>query len=335
MIRHGFAAALITAAALALGGCRGYGDFRLAPLPSPEAGGWRWAPHGTPVLSHGAPGTWDSIDTLNPSVWNRDGLWWNLYSGFDGKTWHTGLATSHDGIVWSRTGKVLSPDPNTWEGDYISANGALLYAQNGWMYFYQAGNPPRIGLARSADGKTWSRHPAPVLDFGPRGSWDERAVADPYVLLEGDQLYLYYLGEDRARRQRLCLARSRDGVSWTKLRSGPVLEPGEPGSIDENGLGEPAVFRSHGSYWMIFTGRARNEVRRMGIARSQDGVRWERSPLVIEGDADWNRKVVCDATVEVTPDKVRVWFGGGDIAHPAENIHGQIGYGELIWTSGS
>lgn len=325
-------AAAVLAAVLALGGCRRYGEIRLPVLNEPaEAGSWHWTAHPAPVMSRGAPGAWDSIDTLNPSVWTRNGLLWNLYSGYDGKTWRTGLATSADGLVWQRAGVVLSPDPHTWEGTYIGANGAVVYWQDGWLYFYQAGDPPQIGLARSADGKTWTRLPHPVLEFGPRGSWDERALADPYVFLAGGRLFLYYLGEDRARQQLLGVASSTDGVSWTKLRSGPVLEPGEPGSMDENGLGEPAVFASHGSYWMIFTGRARNEVRRLGMARSRDGVHWERLPLVIQGEADWNSQVICDPTVEVTPEKVRVWFGGGDVAHPAENIHGQIGYGELTW----
>ena len=113
------------------------------------------------------------------------------------------------------------------------------------------------------------------------------------------------------------------------MRSGIWL--GEQGAWDENGLGEPAVWSAHGSWWMLYTGRARNEVRRMGLARSVDGVHWERTGLVVSGDEPWNSQVVCDATVLPEEDRVRVWFGGGDVAHPAENIHGRIGYGELIW----
>ena len=319
-------------ALLFLIGCGRYEEIRLpAPPGNPERGMWRWQARRDPVLTRGNPGAWDGVDTLNPSVWNLNGQFWNLYSGFDGKTWHTGLATSVDGVSWTRAGKILSPDPASWEGSYIGANGALVRWHDNWLYFYQAGDPPRIGLARSSDGHAWTRQPAPVLEFGPRSSWDERALADPYVVVANDQLFLYYLGEDRARQQRLCLARSGDAMTWTKLCSGPVLEPGEPGSMDENGLGEPAVFPAHGWYWMLFTGRARNEIRRMGLARSRDGAAWERLPLVISGQSEWDSKVVCDPTVEVTPDKVRVWFGGGDAPHPAENIHGQIGYGELIW----
>jgi predicted GH43/DUF377 family glycosyl hydrolase len=168
-----------------------------------------------------------------------------------------------------------------------------------------------------------------VLKTGPRGSWDERGVADPYVIERNGEFYMYYLGMDRARRQRLGLARSSDGVDWEKLISNPIMELGASGAFDEVGLGEPAVWSYGGAYWMLYTGRARGERRRIGLAESTDGIHWARQALVIEGTRDWDREVVCDPTVEVLPDGVRVWFGGGDVARPDQGLHGQIGVGML------
>lgn len=283
------------------------------------------------VLPRGAPGEWDSVDVLNPSVVLHAGVYYNCYSGFDGQTWHTGLATSGDGTVWRKHGKVLSPDPNTWEGGYIAANGTLVEAGGEFLYWYQAGpkETPRIGLARSGDALKWRKHGPPVLETGPRGSWDERAVGDPYVIRRGGMYYLFYLGQDRAHRQRLGLARSPDGVRWQKLRSNPILDLGESGAFDENGLGEPAVWTAHGFYWMLYTGRNRAEVRRLGLARSRDGVGWQREPLLVRGLQPWNRSVVCDPEVEPRGGSVRVWFGGGNRPSPDENLNGQIGVGLL------
>jgi predicted GH43/DUF377 family glycosyl hydrolase len=120
-------------------------------------------------------------------------------------------------------------------------------------------------------------------------------------------------------------------VGWWKLRQNPVLELGDYGAFDERGLGEPAVWSRGGYYWMLYTGRDRTERRRIGMARSRDGVHWEklRTPL-LAGDEAWNTKVICDPEVEQQGDRVRVWFGGGDVAHPVENIHGRIGVGWLI-----
>lgn len=312
-------------------GCGRYADFRLPEL-EPQSGPvtWEWTRRATPVLSRGAG--WDRVDALNPSVDRANGAFVNLYSGYDGKSWHTGLAESADGLAWTRRGLILSPDASTWEGDYIAANGSLLIGEDRWLYWYQGGREPRIGLASSPDGRRWTKHGDPVLEPGPRGSWDERGVADPYVIRIGSTFYMYYLGQDRARRQRLGVARSTDGIHWEKLRSNPILELGEVGAFDETGLGEPAVWREQGSYWMLYTARDPKENRRLGLARSQDGVQWERVSQgpVFQGIEPWEIKVVCDPSVLPAEDGgVHVWYGGGDRAEPAENLNGQIGYARL------
>ncbi len=320
---------LCAALAAMLTGCGNYADFRLPPppgRPSSSIPAVRWEVLPSPVLARGPAGDWDSVDALNPSVVRYRGLYHNLYSGFDGRAWRTGLATSQDGISWVKHGPMISTSAS-WEGDYMAANGAVLVVAGEFLYWYQAGSPPRIGLARSRDGRGWSKQAGPVLATGPRGSWDERGVADPWVSRIGGLFYMYYLGQDRARRQRLGLARSPDGVRWEKLRSNPVLELGPMGSFDEAGLGEPAVWTSHGRHWMLYTGRDRGENRRVLLAGSRDGVHWERVPEAprLAGNQAWNSKVVCDPSVEVDGDTVRVWFGGGDQARPDERLNGQIG----------
>lgn len=314
-------------------GCRCYADFTLPPLrgvqqPLPRL---RWKVLDSPVLTLGKPGDWDGVDALNPSVILHEGVYYNLYSGFDGKSWHTGLATSSDGLNWTRRGRVLSPTPGAWDGEYIAANGSALFAGGEFLYWYQGGRLPAVGLARSKDAAHWIKHGEPVLAPGPRGSWDERGVADPYVVRFGEWFYLYFLGQDRARRQRLGVARSRDGVRWEKLKSNPILELGEPGAFDETGLGEPAVWPWQGRYWMAYTGRDRREHRRIGLAWSEDGIHWRRMPAetVLEGTQPWNAKVVCDPSVLVENSRIRVWFGGGDQPKPDERLNGQIGYATL------
>jgi hypothetical protein len=290
---------------LALSGCGRYADFTLPPHPGggDPALTYRFVAQPEPVIKRG-----QFQDALNPSVWNSK----NLYSVFDGHTWHTADA-----------GKiVLSPDPHTWEGSYIAANGSLV----GDFYWYDAGpkERKRIGLARLP---SYAKHPTPVLDYGPVGSFDERAVADPYVIRVEPYFYMYYLGQDRAVRQRIGLARSTDGIHWEKLRSNPVLDL----DLDhEAGLGEPAVWQSDGFYWMLVTVRNFDETRYLGLARSTDGVHWTRLPVRYTGNQPWNAKVLCDPSVVVDGGVINVWFGGGDMASPDENLHGQIGFATLV-----
>lgn len=310
-----------------LSACGRYADFTLPTLQSVKGITYKATPIPRPLLTRGAPGQWDGVDVLNPSVIVWRGTYYNLYSGFDGHIWRTGLATSHDGLTWNKLGPVLAPDSSTWEGDYIAANGSALVFHGRLCYWYQAARPPRIGLAESADGRNWNKRERPVLDTGPRGSFDERGAADPYVVSFGDYLYMYYLGQDRAHRQMIGVARSRDGVAWTKLRGNPVLEPGGAGEFDERGVGEPAAWTASGWYWMLYTGRDRQEQRRIGLVRSRDGVHWEKAGAgaLFAGQESWNGRVVCDPTVIERAGEVRVWYGGGDVARPDERIDGQIG----------
>jgi hypothetical protein len=306
---------LSAAIILLTAGCGRYAKFTLPEVPGGDASlAFRFVADPEPVLTRD-----EFRDALNPSVAGR----MNLYSVYDGQQWHTALATTDDGTHWLKQGIVLRAAP----GSYIAANGsALSYAGQFW-YWYETGMKDRlrISLARSADARAWRAEAAPVLDTGPVGSWDERAVADPYVVRLGTYFYMYYLGQDRAVRQRIGLARSGDGVHWEKLRANPVVEMDE----DEAGIGEPAVWQSHSFYWMLYTVRDFAENRYLRLARSTDGMRWTKLAMHYRGTHAWNSKVICDPTVAVDGDVVKVWFGGGDVASPDENLHGQIGFATL------
>ena len=313
----------VCAVGLMAAGCGRYAQFTLPVVQGGDpAMTFRWTAQREPVIRRG-----EYQDALNPSVADSERAKFPalLYSVFDGHTWRTAELLDHNSSI------VLSPDPKTWEGSYIAANGSALFVEKGgaprvW-YWYQAGpkEKPRIGLAKEAGESGWHKEPRPVLDVGPVGAWDERAVADPYVIRVEPYFYMYYLGQDRAVRQRIGVARSKDGVRWEKLRSNPVVEMDE----DERGIGEPAVWQSHGFYWMLYTVRDFDENRFLRLARSTDGVHWTKLDARYRGTEAWDSKVICDPTVVVEDDRIMVWFGGGDVASPDENLHGQIGFATL------
>ena len=106
-----------------------------------------------------------------------------LYSDWDGKTWHTAQAdppTACTGrtAAWScrptrAPGKAPTSRPTARRSCYGSE----------FWYWYVAGpeERPRIGLVA----RQWRKEPRPVLEPGPYMSWDERGVADPYVIRIG------------------------------------------------------------------------------------------------------------------------------------------------------
>src|SRR5579863_5706483 len=103
--------------------CGRYADFS---LPTPEASGPRppftWTASPDPVLARA-----QAADVLNPSVVRFHDLYWNLYSEFDGHMWHTAAATSPDGLVWTKLGRVLSP----------GLNGSAVVVGDEVFYWYQ------------------------------------------------------------------------------------------------------------------------------------------------------------------------------------------------------
>ena len=132
-------------AVVLLTGCSRYAEFTLPVLDHGDpSASYSFAAQPEAVLR--AEAGWESHDVLNPSVVEGK---LNLYSGFDGKTWRTGLAVG-SGSTWQKRGMVLEPDPGTWEGSYIAANGTAIRSGGQLLYWYVAGprDRPRLGLWR-------------------------------------------------------------------------------------------------------------------------------------------------------------------------------------------
>jgi hypothetical protein len=166
---------------------------------------------------------------------------------------------------------------------------------------------------------------------GANSTWDSSGVADPYVVVEKDRWYLYYLGMNESAIQRLGVAVSEDGINWTKSASNPILDVGAAGSFDENGLGEPSVYYMAPYYYMLYTGRNAAEQRNIGLAVSLNGIDWKK--MSSEGEFErieaWNSEVICDTTFMKLDDALVVYYGGGNVASPDQNLNGMIGMFEL------
>lgn len=140
---------------------------------------------------------------------------------------------------------------------------------------------------------------------------------------------MYYLGQDSMGIQRLGVAASDDGIHWTKHANNPIMDVGVKGAFDENGLGEPSVVYKAPYFYMLYTGRNSIEQRNLGVAVSLDGIAWKK--LNYQGIVDlslneWNSQVICDTTLLQNEfGSFDVWYGGGNIAAPAENLNGRIG----------
>jgi hypothetical protein len=180
---------------------------------------------------------------------------------------------------------ALAPGPLGCFDDHGVYPGSIVEHEGRLLLYYAGWNPgPRwplftasIGLAISDDGgltfQRWS--PAPVLS---RGRFDPCLLTSPYVLREGGEWRMWYVGgfrwaeEDGELRSYYDVkyARSDDGITWE--RDGRVAIPLAPG---ERNIGRPCVVALEESYemWYSTSGSAGY---RAGYARSRDGLVWTR-----------------------------------------------------------
>ena len=124
----------------------------------------------------------------------------------------------------------------------------------------------------------WTKHPQPVLDVGPEGSWDELGVLTPCVLFINDTLHMWYAGLGSGSDHfSVGHATSTDGIAWDKDTLNPVLSGGGAGSWDQENVYFPNVLYLDTIYYMWYTGTDGNG-ERVCLATSPDGRNWTKHP---------------------------------------------------------
>lgn len=166
-----------------------------------SADGILWTPYsGNPVLQPSSSG-FDSL-IVSPGGVIHDVSGYRLwYSGGDGSsnTYSVGLASSSDGINWTRYSgnPVISPPFGGWyDSTRVIACGVLPW-NGGLLMGYvgaDANYVQRVALATSGDGVHWSPVPGPTLNLGPSGSWDNLGLSRMAIANVGGNLTMWYGG---------------------------------------------------------------------------------------------------------------------------------------------
>lgn len=166
--------------------------------------GITWTRHASnPVLSRGAPGSWDdtwiSTFALLERPWAGDYM--IAYSGYDGSgNYGIGLAFSPDGVNWTKhaanpvmlTGAAGSWDENRLDVMALTFDGGIyklvLQGIDGIGRY-------NIGQAYSDNGLMWIKPAAnPVLTPSPGPAWDDFYVSASTPFLRGNALRMFYNG---------------------------------------------------------------------------------------------------------------------------------------------
>ncbi len=141
----------------------------IAYATSPD--GVNWTKQG-PVLRPES-GNWDEGAVWGPSVLRYNGLYWMWYTGAGPQGPPAiGLATSFDGVTWTRVGAAPVVSEATALGDpHVLLHGSILKM---WYQDFDAGV---VKHAESTDGVNWILSASnPVLTPGQPGQWGEPVV---------------------------------------------------------------------------------------------------------------------------------------------------------------
>jgi predicted GH43/DUF377 family glycosyl hydrolase len=186
-----------------------------ATAPSPSG---PWTRGDEPVLTRGSQGEWDYSDVAAFSVIATGDGYVMYYVGGISLSLRgamIGMATSPDGIHWtkyddpmttdppySESDPVLQRDPDGWDMVDL-AGGCVVQSAEGWEMFYSGrgqveGSGPiayRIGYAASDDGIHWTKYEGnPILtpEDDPAEPADTHADLDLVSAIVRDSTYLLY-----------------------------------------------------------------------------------------------------------------------------------------------
>ena len=168
----------------------------------------------------------------------------------------------------------MSPGiPGSWDSKSVAPGPVIKDGETYKMYYLGYSDPDgqfHIGLATSTDGVVWQKYPTPVL---VGSSYWERQIS-PHSILKIDNLYyLYYIGRSNVNQDKIGLAISNDGISWSKYSENPVLVATQ--IWEGTGISWPSVIYEDGIFSMVYmnTSYAANA---FGIATSNDGKNWTK-----------------------------------------------------------
>jgi predicted GH43/DUF377 family glycosyl hydrolase len=299
-----------------------------AAAPSPT----KWRRYASnPVLAPGASGAWDSDSSqFYVGCVLRDGSEYKMYyQGYDGSRYKIGLATSTDGVTFTKyaSNPILSTGASgSWESKVLGGPTVLKIGDTYKMWYHGGdGSRTKIGYATSSDGKSWTKYASnPVMGNGGPADFDVYHLAFPCVLYENDTYRMWYTGYDTSN-SRIGYATSSDGLCWTKYAGNPVLEVSPNGNWDDNHLAASAVVNVSGEYRMWYGGDS-NSHWGTGYATSSDGTSWkkyDKNPVLPATGNGWEAHDAFMPAVVFNGSAYQMWYVG-----VSNSWVQQIGYAE-------
>ncbi len=223
---------------------------------------------------------------------------------------------------------IITPGPEgSWDDKILEA--ADAFEDEGMYYFYYhacgAGKGYRLGVASSEHplGPFKKYGDKPILDTGPRGSWDSEAVACAMVVRAEDEedntYYMWYSGVGSSPEHKgwcVGLATAKHPLGpWKKYEGNPVLDDfGYVGGVVKiNGKyriysAHPISGQSHSLYY-----HSDYSPVAVAIGEKPEGPfkKYKGNPLMVKGSpGDWDDGGISEAEVLYNNGMFHMFYGG-------------------------
>ncbi len=202
-------------------------------------------------------------------------------------------AESSDGIHFTHdpSNPIYRPTNMPWSvGRAIDAD-VFVDEAKGTAFLYFATRDPKmerqmIGVAE-ADLKsglgagTWHDVSTDGPILRPELPWEQLCIEAPSVMKRGNTFYMFYAGAYNNVPQQIGVARSADGVHWTRWSDKPFLPNGAPGSWNSSESGHPGILNVGGKTYLFFQG---NNTKGHTYTISMLPIAW-KGDIPVPGDA--------------------------------------------------
>lgn len=229
---------------------------------------------------------------------------------------------------------LVTGEEGAWDDGVIEAADALK--DRGTYYFYYhgtgGGKGYRLGVATASHplGPFRKHGDKPVLELGPKGSWDDRHVACAMVLKEGVGRYLmWYSGHGAPPKYRgwgIGLATARSPVGpWKKHQDNPIIK-------DFGYVG--GVVKVKGKYYLYTAypiGSTGSDYSPMALATAErpEGpwTRWPKNPVLRQGEwGEWDDGGYSEGEVLYFGGVFHMFYGGAKLFPERIRTRECIGY---------
>lgn len=208
---------------------------------------------------------------------------------------------------------VIAHSEAGWDSQRIDPGAVVWHNGRFHMFrnaFDQWPGATTIGYSVSDDGLTWQDGSnVPILTTAAIG-WDGIVAANvSSALVEPDGTWVLYFHSWHTRSANLgsgfigrATAAAPDGP-WTPDPDPVLRMSDDPDAWDGGQVSQATVWQTEAGYYMIYTGADKTGFMRLGLARSSDGIQWEKQadPILEPDSNSWDANGTYQARVVETP----------------------------------